>query len=148
MKHIIGIAILAASLSLVGCSTTTPLITPAELQSDVSGGIKIGLDVYPAAAPDVALARDVICVAASSPNTSPADIVNDLMALNIASSDSKLIVDGALFVYEKVYTALGTNATAQAAPYLTALCNGFTAGLPDSVATVKGARQSLPPHLK
>ena len=162
MKYLATLASLTASLFLVGCTTTTPLITPAALTSDVSGLTKIGLDVYPAGVPDVALARDVICAAASSSTTSPDAIVADLAALNIGSSQSKLIVDGALFAYEQVYALLGTNATAQAGPYLTATCAGLTAGLPVVTPVVpvtpvtpaaaakvaKSAHQTLPPHLK
>jgi PBP1b-binding outer membrane lipoprotein LpoB len=148
MKHITIIALLATSLFMAGCSTTSPLLTPAALTSEVSGGIQVGLDVYPAAALDVALARDIICVEATTGNITPQAIVNDLTALNITNSNSKLIVDGALLVYEGVYTALGTSTTAGAQPYLDALCAGFRAGLPTATATVKASQKILPPHLR
>lgn len=142
------IAIPLLAVLLCGCNTTTPLITPAQLTSDVSGGIRIGLDVYPAAAPDIALGRDVICTAANNTNTDPAIIVNDLAALNITNSNSKLIVDGAIFAYEKVYAIIGTNTTTQVQPYLAALCDGFTAGLLSVTSTARVSRQILPPHLR
>ena len=148
MKFIITLALLTASLFMVGCKTASPLLTPAALTSEVSQGIQIGLDVYPAAAPDVALSRDIICTAAQSTNVNPAAIVSDLAVLNITNSNSKLIVDGALFAYEQVYVLIGTNTTAQIAPYLTALCDGFTQGLPPVSATAKASRKLLPPHLK
>ena len=148
MKLFITIGLLTASLFMVGCNTTTPLITPAQLTTQVSGGIKIALDVSPSSAPDVALARDVICSAASSTNTSPAAIVTDLAALGITNTTSKVIVDAGLFVYEDVYMLIGTNTTGQIQPYLAALCSGFTAGLPTVTSTAKASRQILPPHLK
>lgn len=133
---------------MVGCSTVAPLLTPAALTREVSQGIQIGLDVSPSSAPDVALARDSVCLAAQSTNTSPAAIVADLATLNITNSNSKLIVDGALFLYEDVYNLIGTNTTGQIQPYLTALCAGMTAGLPPVTATAKASRKLLPPHLK
>ena len=138
------------SLALVGCTTTpgSVTMTPAQLTTAVSVGVQVGLDVYPAATPDVALARDSICAAASSANTSPEAIVNDLAALNLTNSNSKLIVDSALLVYEGVYTAIGTNTTGQIQPYLTALCAGMTAGLPPATTTAKASRKLLPPHLR
>src|ERR1019366_3337527 len=148
MKNITTLALLTAFLFMVGCSTVAPLITPAQLTSDVSGGIKIALDVSPSSAPDVALARDVICSAASSTNTSPAAIVADLATLNITNTTSKVIVDAGFLAYENVYALIGTNTTTQIAPYLTALCSGFTDGLPPATATAKASRKLLQPHLK
>jgi hypothetical protein len=148
MKKITTLALLTASLFMVGCSTVTPLITPAQLTSDVSGGIKIALDVSPSSAPDVALARDVICSAASSTNTSPAAIVSDLQNIGITNTTSKVIVDAGFLAYENVYNLIGTNTTGQIQPYLAALCSGFTAGLPPVTATAKASRKLLPPHLK
>ena len=148
MKLLITLALLTASLFMVGCSTVTPLITPAQLTSDVSGGIKIALDVSPSSAPDVALARDVICSAASSTNTSPAAIVSDLQNIGITNTTSKVIVDAGFLAYENVYNLIGTNTTGQIQPYLAALCSGFTAGLPPVTATAKASRKLLPPHLK
>jgi hypothetical protein len=125
-----------------------PLLTPAALTTEVSQGIQVGLDVCPAAAPDVALARDMICTAASITNTDPAAIVAWLQGAGITNSNSKLIVDSALLVYEGVWTIIGTNTTDQIEPYLTALCAGFTAGLPPVATTAKASRKLLPPHLK
>src|ERR1017187_9980659 len=149
MKKITTLALLTASLFMVGCSTVTPLITPAQLTSDVSGGIKIALDVSPSSAPDVALARDVICSAAPAPtNPSPAAIVSDLQNIGITNTTSKVIVDAGFLAYENVYNLIGTNTTGQIHPYLAALCSGFTAGLPPVTATAKASRKLLPPHLK
>jgi hypothetical protein len=147
MKYITTLALLTVSLFLVGCSTVTPLITPAALTTEVSLGIRVGLDVSPSSAPDVATARDMICWSASITNTDPAAIVAWLQGSGITNSNSKLIVDGALLVYEGVWTALGTNTTDQVEPYLVALCAGFTAGLPPAAAPAKVSRQILPPHL-
>jgi hypothetical protein len=145
LASITSIAIISAALC--GCNTVKPYLTPAALTSEVSQGIQVGLDVYPAAAPDVAMARDVICTAALSSNTSPQAIVNDLQLLGITNSNSKLIVDAALLIYEGVYAIIGTNTTAVIQPYLTALCDGFTQGLP--AAEKLGVRRKiLSPHLK
>jgi hypothetical protein len=133
---------------LCGCNTVKPYLTPAALTSEVSQGIKIGLDVDPAATPDVAMARDVVCSAASSTNVNPSAIVADLQNLGITNSNSKIIVDAALLVYEGVYDLIGTNTTTQVQPYLAALCDGFTAGLPSVTSTARVSRQILPPHLR
>jgi hypothetical protein len=150
LKSLITIAL--SSLLLVGCSTVSSLVTPTALTSSVATGVQVGLDVYPAAAPEVALARDVICADASKTNTNPQAIVNDLSALGIADSNAKLIVDGALLAYDGVYLLIGTNADTKMEPYLTALCAGLTAGLPPPAsAAVKASRPAtaiLPPHLK
>jgi hypothetical protein len=141
---------LLAGLALTGCSTTS-VMTPAALQTAVSTGVQVGLDVYPQAAPDVALARDVICAEASSTNVNPATIVNDLSAAGITNSNSKLIVDGALLAYEGVWSLIGTNATTAMEPYLQATCAGLTAGLPPVAAPAAVRRvsaQLLPPHLR
>jgi hypothetical protein len=139
---------IAALVLLVGCQNGPPLITPAALTKDVSLGIRIGLDVSPSSAPDIATARDMICWSASITNTDPAAIVAWLQGAGITNTESKLIVDGAIFIYEKAWTAIGTNTTDQIEPYLVALCAGFTQALPPPVVTYKMSQQILPPHLK
>jgi hypothetical protein len=148
MKFLIALALLTASLFMVGCKTASPLLTPAALTSEVSQGIQIGLDVDPAAAPDVALARDVVCAAAVSTNVSTATIVSNLESAGITNSNSKIIIDGALLLYDGVYNLIGTNNAGVVQPYTTALCDGFTAGLSPVTATAKASRKLLPPHLK
>jgi hypothetical protein len=147
MKNLLLAACAALALPFMGCSTVAKYITPAALTSEVSQGIKVGLDVYPQAAPEVAIARDAICANASNGVVDPQQIVNNLEALGITNSNTKLIVDGALLVYEGVYVLVGTNNTAVVQPYMNALCAGFTAGLP-LVATSRRTAQILPPHLK
>jgi hypothetical protein len=147
-KNITVITLLTASLFMVGCSTVAPLLTPAALTKEVSQGIKVGLDVYPAAAPDVALARDVVCAATVSTNVSTATIVSNLESVGITNSNSKIIIDGALLLYDGIYALLGTNNTGVVQPYTTALCDGFTAGLSPVSATAKASRKLLPPHLR
>ena len=140
--------VLLAACFLCGCKTAAPLLTPAALTSEVSVGIQVGLDVYPAAAPDVAMARDVVCASASSTNVNPAAIVADLQTLGITNTNSKLIVSAALLVYQGVYDLIGTGTTIQVQPYLAALCAGFTQGLPPVTAKAKSTRKLLPPHLR
>lgn len=143
------ITLLAAALGMCGCNTVAPLLTPAALTSEVATGVRVGLDVYPAAAPGVAMARDSICGLALSTNTSPAAIVADLQALGVTDSNTKLIVDAALLLYEGVYDLIGTNNTSKVQPYTQALCDGLTQGLPGAGVARKAMMQPiLPPHWK
>src|ERR1019366_4099337 len=98
MKFLITLALLTASLFMVGCKTASPLLPPAALTGEVASLTQIGLDVYPAAGPEVALARDVICGAASVTNVDPAAIVRDLSTLTTTNAETKIIVDGAMFL--------------------------------------------------
>jgi hypothetical protein len=150
MNKLKSLASVLAAAVLVGCSTVSPLVTPAALTAEVSVGIQVGLNVYPAAAPDVAIARDIICTAAQSTNVSPANIIADLEAAGITNSNSKLIVNAAVLVYSGAYDLIGTNTTGVIQPYAQALCQGFTQGLPPSTpaAAVRASRQILPPHLR
>jgi hypothetical protein len=139
---------LAAVALFTGCSSTTPVMTPAQLQTKVSTGVRIGLDVVPTAAPDIAVARDLICQEASRSNVDPQAIVKDLAAAGLTNQTSKLIIDGALFAYEGVYTLIGTTNQAVMQPYVQATCSGMTDALP--VAGKPMLRRSsaiLPPHL-
>jgi hypothetical protein len=147
-KSLIAVS-LAASLFMVGCKTASPLATPAAITRDVSVLTRIGLDVYPAAGPEVALARDVICGAAAVTNVNPAAIVRDLSMLTTTNAETKIIVDGAMFLYEQVYDAIGTNTTTKIQPYLQAVCDGLSQALPNtSLMAVNGVPRKvlLPPH--
>jgi hypothetical protein len=147
-------SLIAASLACIlftGCSTTPSIKTTAAVTRDVAGLTRIGLDVYPQATPEVALARDVICGAASVTNVNPAAIVADLSKLTTTNAETKIIVDGAMWVYEQVYDQIGTNTTYQIQPYLQAVCDGLTQALPSaSLMTVNGVPRKvlLPPHWK
>lgn len=148
MKRLLfSIPLLTAAL-LCGCNTVKPLLTPAALTSEVATGVRVGLDVYPAAAPGVALARDSICTAAMSTNTSPAAIVADLQALGVTDTNTKIIVDAALLLYEGAYDLIGTNNTGKVQPYTQALCDGLTQGLPSAGVARKAVQPILPPHWK
>ena len=149
MKNTILASIALAGLLTAGCKTTPNLLTPAALTSEVALGVRVGLDVYPEAAPGVALSRDVVCTAAANTNVTPAAIVADLQAMNVTNTNVKLIVDAAVLLYEGVFDLIGTNAPPEIQAYTTALCNGLTQRLPP----VAGARtmmatkpQILPPH--
>jgi hypothetical protein len=139
------VVVLMAAFLLVGCSTVKPYLTPVALTAEVSQGIKSGLGFYPSAAPDVQLAQGVICTLAQSTNTNPALIVSDLQGIGITNGYSALIVNAAVLSYETVYDLIGTNSTDVVEPYLTALCNGFTAGLAPSTQV---KHPLLTPHLK
>lgn len=138
-----------AGLLTAGCKNTPALLTPAAVTGEVAGLTRIGLDVYPAAAPEVALARDSICAAAAVTNVDPAAIVRDLSTLTTTNAETKIIVDGALWIYEQVYDLIGTNSTTKIQPYLQAVCDGLTQGLPTSgLMTVNAVPRKvlLPPH--
>lgn len=148
MKNIIPIVSLAVLLC-AGCSTVAPYLTPAALTSEVSQGIQVGLEAYPAAAPDVALARDVICAESTKGVTDPAVLVADLQAIGFTNAYTKIIVNGALLIYDAVYVSIGTNSAAAMQPYVDALCAGFTAGLPPvSPAVLARGTKKLPPHIR
>ncbi|HUD76003.1 MAG TPA: hypothetical protein VMQ76_13105 [Terracidiphilus sp.] len=143
------VALAVCMAGLCGCQTASSLLTPAALTTEVATGVRVGLDVYPAAAPGVMVARDSICAAAMSTNTSPAAIVADLENLGVTDSNTKLIVDAALLLYEGVYDLIGTNNTGKVQPYTQALCDGLTQGLPGAGVARKAMMQPiLPPHWK
>jgi hypothetical protein len=148
MKFLIALALLTASLFMVGCSTTSPLITPAALTSEVAQGVQAGLAFEPSVKPDIQLAQGKVCAAAQSTNTNPAMIVNDLQALGITNAYSVLIVNGAVLAYTTVYDLIGTNSTAVVEPYLTALCNGMTEGLASSTSAMQPKHRLLTPHAR
>ena len=151
MKNTILASIALAAFLFAGCSSTPALLTPAAVTGEVAGLTRIGLDVYPAAGPEVALARDVICGAAAVTNTDPAAIVRDLSTLTTTNAETKIIVDGAMFLYEQVYDLIGTNTTTQVQPYLQAVCDGLTQALPSTgLMTVNSVPRKvlLPPHWK
>jgi hypothetical protein len=151
MKYLITLALLTASLFMVGCKTASPLLTPSAVTGEVASLTRIGLDVYPAAGPEVSLARDVICGAAAVTNVDPAAIVRDLSTLTTTNAETKIIVDGAMFLYEQVYNLIGTNTTTQIQPYLQAVCDGLSQALPStSLMSVNSVPRKvlLPPHWK
>lgn len=110
-------------------------MTPSQLASNVSQGVQLGLAVYPPAAPEVAVARDVVCADVAKTNVNPADIVMDLQKAGITSEQAKIIINGAVLIYNQVWTLLPNNDAAE--PYLAALCAGLTAGLPPNRIVVK-----------
>ena len=111
MKSLVLCVLPIAALLFTGCASTpgpTPvLLTPAAVTQEVAIGVSVGLDVYPQATMEVALARDVICAAATVTNANPTLIVADLANLNITNAESKLIVSAALLVYEGFTTSSG-----------------------------------------
>lgn len=150
MKNIILLSPLLAVLLLVGCASAPSLTTPAAVAGDVATLTRIGLDVYPAAGPEVALARDVICGAAAVTNVNPANIVIDLSNLTTTNAETKIIVDGAMWIYQQVYDLIGTNSTAQVQPYLQAVCDGLSRAVPPPAGSMMSVnavpRKLLPPH--
>ena len=68
--------------------------------------------------------------------------------VRITNSNTKIIVDGALLVYEGIYTLVGSDNTAKAQPYIDALCAGFTDALAPQPASSRRSARILPPHLK
>jgi hypothetical protein len=146
-------AILCAVVLLVlsvGCSTTgsNPLLTPSALRAEVGAGVRIGLDLYPNATPEVSLARDVICAEVAKTNLDPAVIVRDLEKLGLTNQHTKLIIDGGILAYNTVFSLVSTNALSSVQPYLDALCAGFSDALPAAGLAARANRKALPPHLR
>lgn len=152
MKTPILLSLGLAALLTAGCKTTPPpLLTPGAVAGDVATLTRIGLDVYPQATLEVALSRDVICGAAAVTNVNPTAIFADLSSLNLTNVETKIIVNGAMWVYQQVYNAIGTNTTSQIQPYLQAVCDGLTQALPptsSALVRVNVVPKALPPHLK
>lgn len=145
MKYLL---IALSGLLLVGCGTVQTIETPSQLTADISGGVAIGLDVYPAARPEITIAREVICAEVGKTNVNPVTIVADLGQAGITNSNSKLIVDGVIFAYNKVFNLLGDVSTNMplAQSYLDATCKGLTDGLGGTAPMAK--RAALAPHLR
>jgi hypothetical protein len=148
MKNTLILLAASAALVFTGCKTTPALLTPAAVTGEVATLTRIGLDVYPVAAPEVAMARDVICGAAAVTNVNPEAIIADLSKLTATNAETKIIVDGAMFVYEGVYDIIGTNTTTQIQPYLQAVCDGLSQALPPmpGIMRVNAVPRLLPPH--
>ncbi len=130
-------------LALCACKTPSPLTSPAAVTADVADGLRIGLDLYPEAALDIAIARDVVCRAATQTNVSPNALIADFNAAGITNKNSKAAIDIGLFVWDRVYPLIGTNVQV----YGMALCAGFTQAL--SVGpTGRRHHGTIPPHLQ
>ncbi len=136
------LSLLSLCLILAGCGTT-PVLTPAQVTQTVSTGILIGLEAYPQATPEVTIAGVIICAEAAKTNVNPQVIAADLAAAGVTNSQSRLIVNGGLLVFETAINLAGTNVDA-ALPYLQATCEGFRQALPSPI--MRKARV-LPPHL-
>lgn len=144
---------LGIALAVVGCGTTgttpgpSPLLTPAALRLEVGAGVRIGLDLYPAATPEVSIARDLICSEVAKTNVDPNAIVHDLETLGLTNQHTKLIIDLGIVVYNTAFSLIPTNSLTNAQPYLDSLCGGFSDALaPAHMGTMR--KQILPPHLK
>lgn len=134
-------------LFLTGCvpggGGTNPWLTPAAITGDVRDTVQLGLVVYPKAKEEVAIARDVICNAAGNTNFSSAVILDSLEKAGITNSNSKIIVNGVLFIWNRVEPLVGTNVHI----YAEAVCLGMREGTGVNLSAAKSAKP-LPPHLK
>ena len=139
-------------LFLAGCTSgpkPNPWTTPAAIAGDVRDIVQLGLLVYPKAAEEVAVARDVICNASGYTNFTSASILADLEKAGITNSNAKIIVNGVLFIINRVEPLAGTNIHA----YAEAICLGMRQGTGTNLtgrerAMMRKTERRLPPHLK
>lgn len=138
---------LLSALSLVlllGCATGNQFLNIQYFTMTIADSTRVGIDAFPEAKPGVAIAREVICAAASKTNINPDTIVASLKSAGVTNNYARLIVDGGLIAYSSALNLVGTNIDA-AEPYLKAFCDGLTQALPTEAA--KKAMRKLPPHL-
>ena len=134
MKKLIllGVALCAA---LTACQSP---IGPALTQTMVTEAVTFGVQQDTNTVPYLRACKDVICGLSAQSVVDPAAIVAALessSAKELKTPEGKLILNGALAIYETVYYYYGADVTAsKVEPYLVALCNGLTAGLPDTSA--------------
>lgn len=138
---------LLSALSLIlllGCATGNNFLNIQYFTMTIADSTRVGIDAFPEAKPGVAIARDVICAAASKTNINPDTIVASLKSAGVTNNYARLIVDGGLIAYSSALNLVGTNIDS-AEPYLKAFCDGLTQALPTEAA--KKAMRKLPPHL-
>jgi len=144
---ILKLGLLSVSITfLAGCVNPpgpNPWTTPAAIAGDVRDTVALGLLVYPKAAEEVGIARDVICRASGNTNFSSTVILADLEKAGITNSNSKIIVNGVLLIWNRVEPLIGTNVMA----YSEAVCLGMRQGTGVALSEKKSARP-LPPHLR
>lgn len=141
MLILFGIGLLVMLSACVPGAAPGSLTSPAALTGDVRDVVAIGLDVYPAGAPEVDLAKNLICAEAGKTNVSAAVIIADLQQSGITNSNIKLIVDGVLIAWNRIVPFIGTNVQA----YGDALCLGLQEGTGQGPAARKMASK-LPAH--
>jgi hypothetical protein len=144
MKKTLTPILLAVALLGFGCTKPSGPMTHAALTAAIATGEQFALLSHPEVAPDLRAGADVVCAVANGTNASPEAIVAALTAANITNSESRLILNFSLALFDTA-TASITN-TAAFKPWAVDLCNGMTAGLP----TNSGHRNRavlLPPHL-
>ena len=146
-------SLIALACLLVGCSTTSQVLSTSVVKGAVSAATSFGLEQHPEASPYVALSADVICAAANSTNVEPANIVATLQGMGVGDNPyAKLIINSIVAIYNGVFDSYG-NAWVQNKPalagYLKAVCDGIVEGLPSPNPTLAARREKpLPPHLQ
>jgi len=143
------LSLLSLCVLLVGCSTVTPL----QVQNSVSDAVRVGLDIYPQAEPEVRIAGNVVCAEVGKTNVSLASIVKDLEAAGINTKEAKAVVDGAVLAFNALMNLLNIHDHLEKQqPYLDAFCLGIRDALPQaaiaSKTSVTVAKRPMVPHLK
>lgn len=139
--------------ALCGCSTVgNNNLAPSLVRVGVATGVAYGVMKYPASAPGVRIAGEVVCSAANGTNLSPASVIEAINAVspNI-SPETTLIVNGALVLYIGVWNSYGQGAVSNAPNlklYLKATCDGINDGLHTPARTTARPATEIWPLLR
>lgn len=159
MKTVMSTVLALAVMLVAGCSNTSPKMTKAIVKSTVQVGVAVGVNQAPEAIPYLRYAAPVVCEASRGTNIQPAFIVerlqNNAQANQFKNPQAILIFNSAFGIYEGLYEEFGADEVANRAhlqSFLSGVCEGILAGLPDVAATnglMRSAKaKSLPPHIK
>lgn len=135
MKKYGILAVIPLLAMLAGCASA-PSIGPALTEAAIQAGAAYEMQSNPQAAPYIQVAAPIICSLAGKGTIDPAQIVAALdaspEAQAVKSPVGTLVLNAALGLYQLVYNSYGTNITSSVmGPYLTAMCDGLTAALPN-----------------
>lgn len=149
MKHLSSLLTLATLAALLtGCATQNKPLTVAIVRQAVALGALYGAEQDPSVVPYLKVAAPVICNAASNSQVDPVDIVADLQATDVEllkTPQGVAIINGALAIYEAIYSSYGTNVQASVVqPYLQGVCEGLQQAFPPAAGVTA---RKLPPHI-
>ncbi len=154
MKKQIVLLMLPLVLSW-GCKSN-PQFSHAAFQAAVTLGEEIAIESHPEAVPFLRVATPVVCSVANGTNVSAAAIVAQLEAAGINDPTARIIINGALALFNVAVSGLSTNSS-ELKLFAQDLCNGMTLGLPpaptmairrSALASRPPPPSTLPPHLK
>lgn len=148
-KKLTLLTIAILSLGVAGCKTKPNIgpMTHAAFTAAVTLGEQYALEKHPESVPYVRAGSLVVCSVANGTNVSAQAIVDALKAAGVTNATAKLIINGALAIFNVVTANLSTNQTELRA-YAQDLCNGMVAGLPPERGPARNRRvKALHPHL-